>query len=222
VALAAGYLYWLRDSSLVAVEHVEVTGVRSDERDRIVAELTRVAERQTTLHVDSAAIEHAASAFPTVESVSVSAHFPHGLKIDVAERPPALLVHAGGDEVPAAGDGTMLTGVAVDDESKKQLPVLSVSHLPSGPTLEGEPLQQALVLGAAPPPLRPLIEEVDYDKDYGVEATLRGGIPIRFGSGSAAAEKWAAAAAVLADPKVDALTYLDVRVPQRPAAGGMT
>ena len=50
--------------------------------------------------------------------------------------------------------------------------------------------------------------------------TLRGGIPVRFGSGSEAAEKWAAAAAVLADPKLDALTYVDVRVPERPAAGG--
>ena len=33
-------------------------------------------------------------------------------------------------------------------------------------------------------------------------------------------EKWAAAAAVLADPKLDSLTSLDVRVPERPAAGG--
>ncbi len=53
-----------------------------------------------------------------------------------------------------------------------------------------------------------------------MEVTLRGGIPVRFGNGSRATEKWAAAAAVLADPKLDSLTYLDVRVPERPAAGG--
>ena len=34
VALGAGYLFWLRDSSLVAVTEVEVSGVRSGERDR--------------------------------------------------------------------------------------------------------------------------------------------------------------------------------------------
>jgi hypothetical protein len=50
--------------------------------------------------------------------------------------------------------------------------------------------------------------------------TLRGGIPVYFGTSAEASEKWAAAAAVLADPKLDSLTYLDVRVPRRPAAGG--
>ena len=64
------------------------------------------------------------------------------------------------------------------------------------------------------------IERIDHSDDFGVEITLRGGIPIRFGNGARAAEKWAAATAVLADPKLDALTYLDVRVPERPAAGG--
>ena len=43
---------------------------------------------------------------------------------------------------------------------------------------------------------------------------------MRFGSSSGAAAKWAAAAAVLADPKLDGLTYVDVRVPERAAAGG--
>ncbi len=117
-----------------------------------------------------------------------------------------------------AADGTMLTGVSVPDDAK--LPQLELDRIPASGALTGEPLQQALVLGAAPEPLRPLIERAGYDKDFGVEVTMRGGIPIRFGSGSAAAAKWASAAAVLADPRVDALTYLDVRVPERPAGGG--
>ena len=216
--LAAGYFLWLRDSSLVAVTNVDVVGVRSGDPSRIRADLTAVAESQTTLHVDAAAIEAAAAAYPTVESVDVDPNFPHGMRIEVTERPPAMLIEADGEEVAAAGDGTLLTGVEVPDP--KGLPVLEVGHLPSGTTLEGDPLQQALVLGAAPPPLRPLIETVRTHDEYGVEVELRGGIPVRFGSGSGAEEKWAAAAAVLADPKLDALTYLDVRVPERPAAGG--
>ena len=58
-------------------------------------------------------------------------------------------------------------------------------------------------LGAAPEPLRPLIDKIGYTDEFGVEVTLRGGIPVRFGNGPSAAEKWAAAAAVLADPKLD-------------------
>jgi len=215
---AAAYFLWLRDSSLVAVTNVDVVGVTSGDREQIIGELTAVAEKQTTLHADAAKIERAAAAFPTVAGVTVDPNFPHGMRIEISERPPALLAKAGGEEVAVAADGTLLTGVQPDDADA--LPVLDVPKAPTGAKLTGEPLQQALVLGAAPAPLAPLISDVRVDKDYGVEVTMRGGIPIRFGSGSGAAQKWAAAAAVLADPKLDALTYADVRVPERPTVGG--
>jgi hypothetical protein len=53
-----------------------------------------------------------------------------------------------------------------------------------------------------------------------VVITLHGGIALRFGSPSKSTQKWAAAAAVLADPKVTSLGYVDVSVPARPAIGG--
>ena len=34
------------------------------------------------------------------------------------------------------------------------------------------------------------------------------------------AAKWDAAAAILADPQIDTLTYVDVRVAERPSIGG--
>jgi cell division protein FtsQ len=217
VALGAGYLFWLRDSSMVAVDDVDVVGVTAGEREEIVADLTAAAERMTTLHVDRDRIERVASEYPTISSVNVDPNFPHGMRIEVVERPPTLLVRGGGHDVAAAADGTLLTGVPV---AEGELPVLEVEEIPGSAALEGEPLEQALIVGAAPDPLRPLIEKIGYSDDYGVEVTLRGAIPVRFGSGAGAREKWAAAAAVLADPKLDALTYLDVRVPERPAAGG--
>ena len=216
--LAAGYFLWLRDSSLVAVNNVDVVGVTSGDREQIVGELTRIAEQQTTLHADPGAIERAAAAFPTIAGVTVDPNFPHGMRIEISERPPALIVRSGGDELAVAADGTLLTGVEAADPDS--LPSLELDKAPTGARLSGEPLQEALVLGAAPPPLAPLIEGVRVDQDYGVEVTLRGEIPIRFGSGASADQKWAAAAAVLADPKLDALLYADVRVPERPTVGG--
>ena len=200
--------------------NVDVVGVASGDRAEIVSELTAAGESMSTLHVQPDRVDRVAARFPTIESVTLDPNFPHGLRIEVSERPPALLVKAGDQEVPAAADGTILNGVDVPDEDA--LPVLEVDgDLPTGARrLSDEPLQEALVVGAAPEPLRPLIEGVRYAKDYGVELTLKGGIPVRFGSGSRADAKWAAAAAVLADPELDALTYLDVRVPERPAAGG--
>jgi hypothetical protein len=49
---------------------------------------------------------------------------------------------------------------------------------------------------------------------------LRSGIELRFGDASQAALKWKAAAAVLADPTIEALDYVDLNAPAHPAIGG--
>ena len=158
LALAAGYFFWLRDSSLVAVDDVEVVGVTGGERERIVAELTRVAEEMTTLHVRPEAIERAAAAFPTVESVSVDANFPHGMRIEVNERPPGCWSRPAEREVPVAADGTLLAGVEVPEDGAAG--ARGRRSVPATGRLGGEPLEQALIVGAAPEPLRPLIEKI--------------------------------------------------------------
>jgi cell division protein FtsQ len=216
-ALAAGYFFWLRDSSLVAVNDVEVVGVTSGDRGAITDELTSVAEGMTTLDVDTAKLEAAATSHPTIKSISVDPNFPHGLRIEVTERPPVMLVADGDKQTPVAADGTLLPGVAVPDGG---LPVLELKKPPPASGLAGAALDQAIVAGAAPEPLRPLIHAIEHTAEHGVVVTLRGGIPVYFGTSAEASQKWAAAAAVLADPKLDSLTYLDVRVPRRPAAGG--
>ena len=216
LVLASAYFLWFRDSSLVTVDDVEVVGVTSGDREAIAAELTRVATGMTTLHADVGRIEDAAKAFPTVKSVSVDMNFPHGARIEVIEHRPTSVVGAGEGRMPVAADGTLLPGVPLPEE---KLPELPLGEPPSGDRLEGDALEQALVVGGAPAGLRPLIERIETTRDYGVEVTLRGGIPIRFGDSTDAAAKWTAAAAVLADPKLEALCNLDVRVPSRPAAG---
>ena len=50
--LACGYLFWLRNSSLFAVERVAVSGVTTSDGERLRAALGAAAERMTTLHVD--------------------------------------------------------------------------------------------------------------------------------------------------------------------------
>ena len=218
LAAGAGYVFWFRDSSLVAIDDVEVVGVTTSDRGEVVAALTDVSERMTTLHYDAAKIEASVASFPTVAAVNLDPNFPHGMRIEVTQRPPRLFAEAAGRQIPVAADGTLLAGVSVPEG--QHLPVLELNQLPTEPRLGGDPLAQAEVMGAAPDPLLGLIEKSDYGDDYGVVVTMRGGIEIRFGSATRAADKWAAAAAVLADPKLDAATYVDVRVPERPAAGG--
>ena len=80
-------------------------------------------------------------------------------------------------------------------------------------------LEQAQVLGAAPPALRPYVEG-SYYGESGVDVELTSGIELRFGDASQAARKWRAAAAVLADPSITALDYVDLHAPEpaRPTA----
>ncbi len=98
--------------------------------------------------------------------------------------------------------------------------MLKVDQIPSAGRLGGEALDEAHAISAAPKPLRPLIEGIGTTHSYGVVITLHRGIDLRFGPASRSTQKWAAAAAVLADPKVTSLGYVDVRVPSRPAIGG--
>src|SRR5215207_694477 len=93
LALACAYLFWLRDSSLVKVEKVTVTGLTSHDGARVRAALAAAATDMTTLHVDRGRLEEATASFPVVRSIDVEADFPNGMRIHVVEhRPAALLV----------------------------------------------------------------------------------------------------------------------------------
>jgi cell division protein FtsQ len=216
-ALAIAYFAWFRHSSFVAVQNVKVEGTSAADQDRVTAAITDAAKGMSTLDVDSGALAGAVSGIPTVASVSADPSFPHGLTVHVTERRPVLVASDGDQRVAIAAGGALLPGV---DSPDAGLPVLKVDQIPASGRLDGEALDEERVIAAAPTPLRGLIEGVATTHDYGTVVTLKPGIDLRFGSPAKAAAKWAAAAAVLADPKVTSLDYVDVRVASRPAIGG--
>jgi cell division septal protein FtsQ len=130
---------------------------------------------------------------------------------------PVAVIGAGSDAVAVAADGTILAWFQVPEGS--DLPKLPLEAPPKGPRLQGSVLEQARVLGAAPPGLRPYVEG-SYFGESGVDVNLSFGIELRFGDSTQAARKWRAAAAVLADPSVTTLDYVDLHAPGRPAIGG--
>jgi hypothetical protein len=137
--------------------------------------------------------------------------------------PRVVLPHAtatigtGADAVAVGPDGAVLEWLPLSEEL--QLPRLPLSTPPAKPRLGGPLLEQARVLGAAPAALRPYLES-SYYGESGVDVELRSGIELRFGDASKATEKWRAAAAVLADPSIAALDYVDLHAPRRPDVGG--
>jgi len=130
---------------------------------------------------------------------------------------PTSVIGAGSDSIGVSPDGLILTWLPAPEEGT--LPGLPLAEPPANGKLSGPMLQQARVLGAAPPELRPYIESSFYG-DSGVDVVLEAGVELRFGDASQAAAKWRAAAAVLADPSVNTLDYIDLRVPSRPSVGG--
>lgn len=213
--LLAGYWFWLRDSSLVAVERVEVRGASTD-RAEIGAALEGAAKQMTTLNVDEQELVRAVSAFPTVASISTDADPPHKLTITVTERLPVAVVELDGEPVGVSAGGLLLPGAELEG---RQLPPLEAAA--EGGAVDAEGVEQAAILGAAPPRLRRRIEGSLFDPERGgVVLDLEGAPEARFGDGSEAEAKWRALAAVLLVSGSGSAGYVDVSVPGRPVSGG--
>jgi cell division protein FtsQ len=214
LVLAAGFQFWLRDSPLVAVEHVKVTGLTTKDAPRVRAALASAAHTMTTLHVDHAKLERAIAAYPVVRALEVNADFPHRLEIRVVEHRPAALV--GG--LPVAGDGTILRGLPVEGS----LPRIEARGRLDGDRLSDPgALHAARVAGGAPVPLRGRVESIDLRPEEGIVVELRDGPELFFGDARHVRAKWIAAVRILADPEAAGASYIDVRLPGRPAAGGL-
>lgn len=217
-ALAAGYFLWLRDSSIVAVKEVEVSGAKSN-TERVRRALELAAAEMTTLNVREGELRAAVAHVPTVKSLRTKTSFPNGLTIRVIEHVPVAMARGGGRTVPVAADGTVLVGLTVADTKGKRLPSVKVSR-PTAARLEGPALAQARVLGAAPAPLRSRLGRATMGR-RGITVEARNGVKLLFGESSRAVAKWAAATRILADPESSSLSYIDLRVPGRPAVGGL-
>lgn len=218
--LAAGW-FWLRDSSLVQVETVEVSGVAGapgTQGARVRAALEEAAHSMTTLHVRRDALDTAVAAYPLVKRIEVSTDFPSTMRIHVVTNVAVGAVLVDGQRTAVTSDGTLLRGVPVPG----RLPQIPVEQAPVGGRLT-EPAAQAAVaaLGAAPSALRTRVSGIVTTPEHGLEIQLAHGPALWFGAGERLAAKWAAAAAVLADSDAAGASSIDVSAPERPAVGGL-
>jgi len=129
VLLGAGWL-WLRDSSLVAVRQVRVTGLTGPDAPRVRAALQDAALDMTTLHVRSKQLTTAVEPYPAIEKVEAHADFPHKLRIVVHEHAAVGAIAAGSQRVAVAADGTLLR-----DTTTRGLPVIAIPVSPGGDRL---------------------------------------------------------------------------------------
>jgi cell division protein FtsQ len=147
-ALGALYMFWLRDSSLVRVNRVSITGVSvTPDGMRVRSKLEAAAKDMTTLHLNPDALRRAVADEPTVHSLSIQPDFPHRLKIEIVENQPVALLVSPQRSVAVAPDGTVLDG----SKLPSGLPTVRVASLPSGARLPlGATRDRVAVAGAAP------------------------------------------------------------------------
>jgi cell division protein FtsQ len=215
LALLAGAWMWVRDSPLVSVRKVTITGVSGPDAGQIRAALTLAARNMTTLDAHVGALRTAVAPYPVVDDLRVATHFPHGMSIHVIEQLPVGALMAGGRTIAASGDGTLL-----HDLPTSALPVIPVAFLPAGSRVVDQQALGALALLAATPKrLLSRVSQVSTSAPHGLVVALRSGPSIYFGDRSRVAAKWEAATEVLADPSSAGATYIDVSDPDRPAAG---
>jgi hypothetical protein len=142
-------------------------------------------------------------------------------------KPTAPVAQIGeGKTVIVVGDDGRLLGTRTSEDNKKgggeqqkHLVVLALKKRPKADRVTGHVLEEVHVIAAAPSPIRRYIANAKYGKT-GVALTTNTGIEIRFGDDRETSRKWEAAAALLADPSVTLLSYVDVTAPNHPAVGG--
>jgi cell division protein FtsQ len=213
VVLAGGGWLWLRQSSLVAVRHVTIVGAEGPQAARIAGALQDAARDMTTLRVRQDALRTAVEPYPIVRRVDAQPDFPHGLRIVVHEYAPVGALAAAGVRVPVAADGTVLRDTPADG-----LPVITIRGWAPGARPRGRAAEAVAVLAAAPPALRARVRALSWGPK-GWTAPLTDGPVLYLGDSHRLAAKWIAAARVLDDPTAAGATYLDLRLPDRPAAG---
>jgi cell division protein FtsQ len=214
--LGIGGWLWLRDSSLVAVTAVRVSGATSSDEARIRSALESAARDMTTLHVREEVLHDAVDRFPSVAGLEVDTDFPHRISIQVLEHRPVAALEVDGHRTPVSGGGIVLTCVDAGDD----LPTIRRDRLPGRRVDDARTRAALAVAAAAPHPLLAKGERLWWGPE-GLTMDLRDGPPLVFGTRDDAPAKWAAAARVLAEPSAAGATYLDLRVPGRVAAGGL-
>jgi hypothetical protein len=154
--------------------------------------------------------------FRIVRGLQATPQIPHGLRIRVVEQLPVAAMLVGGERTAVAADGVVL-GPALLSGSLPSVSIGSGAGL--GRHVRGASLLGALtLLGATPAPLGKAVATV-FSGPYGLTVAMRDGLLVYFGDATRPHAKWLSLARVLADPSSSDASYIDVRVPERPAAG---
>ncbi|WP_320671498.1 cell division protein FtsQ/DivIB [Patulibacter defluvii] len=209
LGLVAAIYLLLRLTGLSAVQNVTVVGVQGPNAPELRRAIERAASGQSTLGFDEASVRRAVAGDASITGVEVETRFPHGVQVQVHQRLAVGAIAQGSGRVAVSADGRLLP-----DWPAGQLPVIQGGRA-NGERLLSSQREAVAILGVAPAPILARVARVEHL----TTVRLVDGPALLFRDDHRLRAKWAAAAAVLADPSSAGATWIDLRVPEQPVAG---
>ncbi|HEX6951997.1 MAG TPA: FtsQ-type POTRA domain-containing protein [Gaiellaceae bacterium] len=217
LAIAFGGYLIARESSLFAVDRIEVRGGSRQLTRQVRAALSSVVGRPL-VGLNGSAVLQRVDALPTVVSASYDRAFPHTLRIFVVPERPAAVLRRGPDSWLVSARGRVM----------EHLPSTAASRLPRIWISTHTPVQTGAELGKSGPAtaaraaglagaLGPRIASVAYTGGTLV-FHLRTGLELLLGDAGDIKLKVAVATRALMSLPSGS-TYLDVSIPGRPVSG---
>jgi len=223
VALAAGAYALARETSMFAVQTVDVRGGTPALRTQVRAALAGVREK-SLVRVDGDTVANAVAPIPGVREFSYDRAFPHTLRVTVAAEHPVLVLRQvpGPDAYLVAASGRVIRLLVHPLLSSlprlwvtKDVPIVVGQHLRDGPAGAATALGD---LRGAPLPGGVVVVRVGQAE---LTLVLRHGLEVRLGDPGDVRLKLAVARRILraTDALASGSGYLDVSVPERPVLG---
>lgn len=217
VVFAAAYGLWtLAHTSIFAVKHLEVSGAKNVERSE-VASRAAIGRNANVWLLDTHAIERRVEAIPYVLTARVHRGLPASVRIEVTERKPDGCVR-GAEGVALTIDGAArVLERGCTPGSIVYLPHAAVDVAP-GRYLHDPELAQLQRDAHALADSGERLRDFRHDAYGQLEATLAGGIRVRFGGEEDLDRKQRLIGPILASlgTRIAGVTTIDLRAPATP------
>ena len=217
VAAVVGVYFAAKETSMFAVQRIEVTGARPSVIQRVDAALAPL-DGRSLLGLSAADIDQRLSPLRDVSLVSYDRAFPHTAKIVVSAERPVAVLRRGSQAWIVTERGRVLESVGDPHESSLPRIWLADEPVPSAGELltVEDALRPARLLGGVLSADSSIFEHVREARyaDGDLSLVLRSGTEVRLGDADDLALQLAVAERVL-EATGPGMQYVDVSVPER-------
>ncbi len=122
LAACLAAFFWLSQSSLLAVEHIDVDGNTATPTDQILARAAPLLDGRSLLSFSFDGVDVALKQMPFIAGVDIDRDFPHTIHLHIHERQPVAWLKSANGYLLLSSDGYLLVAAPAPSEN---LPLLT-------------------------------------------------------------------------------------------------